>query len=762
MGQLAGILIWMMVVWVSPAGAAERVALVIGNSAYKSAPLTNPRNDAEAMATLLGKAGFEVDRQLDTGLSDLQAAVERFGKTIRDPKVKFGLFYYAGHGLQQDWRNYLVPTTANIRTAADVARQTVDISQLLRYMEQAQGRSFLVILDACRDDPFAGSFKPSAAGLSQFDAPVGSLLAYATSPGNVAEDGEGQNGLYTGHLLREFAVAGTRIEDAFKRVRLSVRIASKGRQIPWESTSLEEDVYLFPLRSKALTDTERDQLLDKEISHWLKVKNSDDPEALANFIREYPSGYASELAQSRMNRMLTVMAEREDRRLQTVAQSNKAEQLRLALAEQAAEQAARERAVKAAAALMEAARIAAEQARVVEEAARQIALAKIEAARMAAELAETQRQSFAAARAEMARKEAAELAALREREEQQRLAKAKQLQEEQARQQAAVTAAQLQEAERLKALRLEQEAQQLARQKAEEEQKRLARAALAEEQAMREQAVKEAAVMVEAARLAGEQSRAAEDAARLATSARLESARLAAAKAESDRLAFERTKAEQLAQRLAQLEASQNKPLTAQVSLSPTPFFKGYSEFQRSFAVGDEYAMRVIDQQTKTVKPLVMKVTQVDLDAERVVYNDGEFASDLMGNTTTNQRGLFSTPRQFYPAELIVGKKWQTRFKQSRPSGITYTYQYDLKVVGRESVTVPAGTFDCYKIEARGFNMELGAYLERNIWVSPGISADVAQEIKVRLRNGRMEQNDRQELVTYTPKGVSAINTASN
>ena len=762
MGRLAGVLLWLLSVWVSTAFAGERVALVIGNSAYKSAPLTNPRNDAEAMATLLGKAGFEVDRQLDTGLSDLQSAVERFGKTIRDPKVKFGLFYYAGHGLQQDWRNYLVPTTANIRTAADVPKQTVDISQLLRYMEQSQGRSFLVILDACRDDPFAGSFRPAAAGLSQFDAPVGSLLAYATSPGNVAEDGEGQNGLYTGHLLREFAVAGARIEDAFKRVRLNVRIASKGRQIPWESTSLEEDVYLFPLRSKALTDTERDQLLEKEINHWLRVKNSDDPEVLATFIREYPSGYASELAQSRMNRMLAAMAEREDRRLQSAAESIKAEQLRLALAQQAKEQAERERAVIATAALFEAARIAAEQARAAEEAARQIALAKIEAARIAAELAEAQRQAIAAARAEMARKAAAELAAQREREEQHRLAKAQQLQEEQARQQAAVTAAQLQEAERLKALRLEQEAQQLAREKAQAEQKRLALAALAEEQAIREQAVKEAAMMVEAARLAAEQSRAAEDAARLATSARLESARLAAAKAESDRLMFERTKAEQLAQRLAQLEASQTKALAAQVSLVPTPFFKGYSEFQRHFTVGDEYTIRVVDQLTKAAKPLVMKVTQVDLNAERVTYNDGEFASDLMGNTTTNQRGLFSTPRQFYPAELIVGKKWQTRFKQSRPNGVSYTYQYDLKVVGRESVTVPAGTFDCYKIEARGFNMELSAYLERNIWVSPGISADIAHEIKVRLRNGRMEQNDRQELMTYTQQNRSAVNTASN
>ena len=121
-----------------------------------------------------------------------------------------------------------------------------------------------------------------------------------------------------------------------------------------------------------------------------------------------------------------------------------------------------------------------------------------------------------------------------------------------------------------------------------------------------------------------------------------------------------------------------------------------------------------------------------------------------MGNVTTNDRGAFSTPRQFYPADLFVGKKWSTRFKQTRPNGVTYTFQYDLKVVGKEKVTVPAGTFEAYRIEARGFNIELGARLERNIWVAPGINADIVHEIKVRLRNGNWDQNDRQELVSYT------------
>ena len=132
------------------AQADGRLALVVGNSSYPGAPLANPRNDAVAMSALLSKAGFQVDRQLDTSMEQLQAAVTRFGKAIKDPKVKLGLFYYAGHGLQLDWRNYLVPVSANIQSAADVPKQTVDVSSLLNYMEQAQGRSFLVILDACR------------------------------------------------------------------------------------------------------------------------------------------------------------------------------------------------------------------------------------------------------------------------------------------------------------------------------------------------------------------------------------------------------------------------------------------------------------------------------------------------------------------------------------------------------------------------------------------------------------------------------------
>ena len=117
----------------------------------------------------------------------------------------------------------------------------------------------------------------------------------------------------------------------------------------------------------------------------------------------------------------------------------------------------------------------------------------------------------------------------------------------------------------------------------------------------------------------------------------------------------------------------------------------------------------VIDGLTKVSKSLLMRVTSVNIGEDRIEFNGGEYVIDSMGNTLATQRGAFSTPRQFYPAEFYVGKQWHTIFRQRRPSGQTYTYRYDVQVVGRASITVPAGTFDAFKIEARGFNMQQGA-----------------------------------------------------
>jgi tetratricopeptide (TPR) repeat protein len=224
--------------------AEPRFALVIGNSGYSGAPLANAANDAQAVAKVLQRAGFEVDLKLNANQRQMQDAIASLGRRLNKDGV--GLFYFAGHGVQIRGRNYLVPVGAEIRREADVPTFAVDVQQMLDRMGGARNRTNVVILDACRDNPFAGNGKAGAGGLSQLDAPTGSLIAFATAPGAVASDGKGANGLYTQHLLANIERPGTPIEEVFKRVRLGVRLDSNGGQIPWESTSLEADFSFFP------------------------------------------------------------------------------------------------------------------------------------------------------------------------------------------------------------------------------------------------------------------------------------------------------------------------------------------------------------------------------------------------------------------------------------------------------------------------------------------------------------------------------------
>ena len=220
-----------------------RVALVIGNAAYAgAAALANPTNDATAMTGTLRTLGFNVHELKDGSREQMHAAVARVRDALRGKKG-IGMLYYAGHGLQVDFRNYMVPVNAQLAGAADVARAAVDVGDVIDAFKTAATRMNIVVLDACRDNPFART--GSGKGLAPVDAPSGTFLAYATAPGNVAEDGDAGagNGLYTGYLVKELQKPAAKIEDVFKRVRLQVRQHSKGRQIPWESTSLEDDFY---------------------------------------------------------------------------------------------------------------------------------------------------------------------------------------------------------------------------------------------------------------------------------------------------------------------------------------------------------------------------------------------------------------------------------------------------------------------------------------------------------------------------------------
>lgn len=236
-----------------------RVALVIGNAAYAHAPvLLNAANDARAMNAALTRLGFKVIQVVDADMSTMNRAIEQMQSIIKG-KQAVAMFYFAGHGLQLDWRNYLMPVEVELKNAADVQRKTIDVEQVLTTFRRSATRMNVIVLDACRDNPFASS--SGSKGLAQVDAPPGTYLAFATAPGNVAEDGDALsgNGLFTQFLLKELQRPAS-IESVFKRVRLQVRQKSQGRQIPWDSSSLEEEFAFNDGRKFTLTaeDLKRD------------------------------------------------------------------------------------------------------------------------------------------------------------------------------------------------------------------------------------------------------------------------------------------------------------------------------------------------------------------------------------------------------------------------------------------------------------------------------------------------------------------------
>jgi uncharacterized caspase-like protein len=194
-----------------------RIALVIGNADYKSAPLKNPVNDARAISRALKEVGFEVILKENVSQQAFVAALREFGALLKNPEAT-GLFYYAGHGMQVKNANYLIPVDAAIEGEDEIRYMALDANQVLDKMEQAGNRLNIVILDACRDNPFARSFRSGQTGLAQMDAPSGMLVAFATAPGAVAYDGEGVNGVYTKHLLRNLAIPGLPVELVLKRV----------------------------------------------------------------------------------------------------------------------------------------------------------------------------------------------------------------------------------------------------------------------------------------------------------------------------------------------------------------------------------------------------------------------------------------------------------------------------------------------------------------------------------------------------------------
>jgi uncharacterized caspase-like protein len=236
------------------AGQDRRLAVVIGNGAYASAPLSNPVGDARAIAANLRTLGFDVVLKENLDLPGMLDAARYLYLKAKEYDVR--LFYYAGHGVQVRGRNYLVPTNVTSLGEDEVASKTLDASELLERLGAVRAGFNMVILDACRNNPFVGATIMTAdgrsvrvrgagsgrAGLAPVEPALGSMVAYSTAPGQVAADGtKGSNGLYTRYLLANMMTPGLPVEQLFKRVRNAVAKETHGEQVPWESSSMVGD-----------------------------------------------------------------------------------------------------------------------------------------------------------------------------------------------------------------------------------------------------------------------------------------------------------------------------------------------------------------------------------------------------------------------------------------------------------------------------------------------------------------------------------------
>lgn len=223
----------------------RKTALIIGNGSYKNGPLKNAVNDALDIAAALSGKGFKVILKQNASKMEMRNAVREFGAEINQGGV--GLFYYSGHGLQVDGTNYLIPIDADIEMKAEVEEECINANAILRVMEYSGNRINVIILDACRNNPFRSFSRSDEKGITRMDPPKGAkqgaIIAFATAPGSVASDGDGRNGLYTSKLLKYIHQPDLTLEEVFKRVRVEVSTESDGKQIPWENNSLTGDFY---------------------------------------------------------------------------------------------------------------------------------------------------------------------------------------------------------------------------------------------------------------------------------------------------------------------------------------------------------------------------------------------------------------------------------------------------------------------------------------------------------------------------------------
>ena len=656
---------------------APKRALVIGNSRYAQTPLRNPVNDANGMGEALRSQGFSVELGLEMDRPAMQKAIASYTQSLA-ASGSVGLFYFAGHGAQLAWRNYLLPVDTEIGDVNELRDRGVDVNSLIEGIRKAGNPMNIIILDACRDNPFGSIRKLEQKGLSQLDAPPGTLLAYATAPGNTAIDGEGAHGLYTENLLKEIRVPEARVEDVFKRVRLAVRKRSSGQQIPWESTSLEEDFYFVPpAELRALAE-----------------------EAAARERKRVEAELAKQRAAEE--------AERQRKLEQAKREAEEAERKRreeLALLEKKRREEEAELARKREAALKEAQRVAeaAERKRREEEALREAQRAKDEAERK-------YREEVALREAQRAKEEAER----KRREDEARLA-----------------------AEKTDRARKEQVALE-ERRRAEAETSRQGTSSAQPSAAVLEKMFEEELALWERIKETNDPAPLEDYLGRYPSGRFSELALL----------------------RLDQVLARLGEKKIEVVSSPENPYSKGTSRANTAFKVGDVYNYRIVDSLTQLEQGNFRRVVFALTESE-VQFNQGRFVTDLLGNSLRFGGGARWTPNQTVPLEFAVGKRWSTRFRAFPGSGqgeiIGETIvEMDFRIADREKVTVPAGTFNAFRVEAQGWQMGIvrGNRANNNwiwkTWYAPDqVRLPIIQEQLHRGQGGRVGRSERHELVSF-------------
>jgi peptidoglycan hydrolase-like protein with peptidoglycan-binding domain len=306
-------------------GSQRRVALVMGNSSYQYAPhLPNPTNDAEAMAATLQKLGFEVTKGIDLNRAETKMIIQEFSKSLSGADV--ALLFYAGHGIQYQGNNYLIPVDAQLNDEMDLSFEAAQLKVIVDMMER-EPRVNLVFLDACRDNPFAdllarsmGSTRSTSTGrgLAVMDAPAGSFVVYATDPDKVAADGDGSHSPFTAALLAHIETPGLSISDMMIEVRNDVLSATQYKQRPHEDNTLTSKFYFVPQQAVATTEmltsapagnVVATPAVDKEVVFWQSIQNSSNQNDYQAYLDQYPNGTFTGLARSRIAELKAKPAE---------------------------------------------------------------------------------------------------------------------------------------------------------------------------------------------------------------------------------------------------------------------------------------------------------------------------------------------------------------------------------------------------------------------------------------------------------------------